>query len=115
MAEYNFTIPQGSDVTLPITLKDEHDAVMNLTGYTVAMQLRRQKNSRTAIDTLTTANGRASVDGTHGKFTLAFPHAVTEGYPATRLVYDIEITSTQNERTRILEGVITVTPEVTRV
>ena len=115
MATYNFTIPQGASLSLPITLKDADDNVINLTGYSVAMQIRKQKTAKDAVDTLTTANSRITLAPVQGKFTLVFPHSVTEDFPSGRLVYDVEITSGDDERTRILEGVITVTPEVTRV
>lgn len=114
-ANYDFTINQGSDVSLPILLKDCAGEAIDLTGYSIAMQIRRFRASETAIDTLESAGDRIEMDATAGKFTLRFPHEITETYPVAKLVYDIEITSGGGEITRVLQGAITVSGEVTRV
>ena len=114
-ATYSFSINQGSDVSLPIILKDCSGNVLDLTGYSVAMQIRKFKSSADAIDTLETSDGRIALEAEAGKFTLSFPHQITETYPVGKLVYDIEIESGGGEITRVLEGTISVSGEVTRV
>jgi hypothetical protein len=42
---YNFCIAQGTDCTVPFVLSDSAGTVINLTGFTAAMQLRVQFNS----------------------------------------------------------------------
>ena len=39
----------------------------------------------------------------------------TRDIPAGRYLYDVEITSPEGERTRVLEGIVTVTPEITKI
>lgn len=112
---YNFTINQGTDVTVPILLTDADDQPIDLSGYSARMQLRTSVYSDTAVDTLTTENERIEIVALEGKLTLSFPNAITEEYPAQTLVYDIEIQSSQNQVTRILSGKISVSAEVTRV
>lgn len=113
-ATYNFELPQGTDLTVPFVLKTK-EGVLDLTGYTAAMQVRQNARSETAIDTLTTENDRIVIDSSEGRVKCVFPHAVTETYPAQSLVYDIEIISPGGLVTRFVEGRINVSAEVTRV
>lgn len=113
-AEYKIKIDQGSDVVIPIVLKDPEGTVLDLTGYTARMQIRPYFASSRVIDELTTENGRCEIDAANGKITLRFPHANTEKYPPSILRYDIEMESSFGEVTRILEGRFVVRPEVTR-
>lgn len=115
MAEYNFKVNQGADLTVPFLLIDASGWGVDLTGYTAAMQVRSLACSTEAIDTLTSENGRLVIEESEGRITAKFPHKITETYPAQTLVYDMEITSADDERTRILQGKIIVSAEVTRV
>ena len=115
MSEYNFKVNQGADLTVPFLLLDETGGAINLSGFTAAMQIRSRVFSKEAIDTLTSENGRLVIDENEGRITAKFPHSITETYPAQALVYDIEITSADNERTRIIQGKVIVSAEVTRV
>ncbi len=112
---YNFTINQGTDCTVPFALSDSTGLNVDLTGFTAAMQLRVQIGSLAAVDTLTTDNGRIEISPEEGKIVCSFPHAQTTKYPVRTLVYDLEITSAGGEVTRVVQGKITVSGEVTRV
>lgn len=115
MAKYDFCINQGTDILLPILLKNSDESSINLTGYKVNMQIRQYKHSDTAIDTLTVQNNRIVLSPEEGKFTLKFPSEKTKDYPAVKAVYDIETVSPEGKVTRILEGTVTISKEVTRV
>lgn len=106
----NFTLDQGSDKTVSFILSDKNGP-LDLTGYSAAMQLRRYAFSEEAIDTLTTCNGRLLLDESAGKVTAKFKHENTEGYPGDT----VELQSPDGEITRVVEGKIKVSPEVTRV
>lgn len=110
----NFTLDQGSDKTVSFVLSDKNGPI-DLTGYSAAMQLRRFAFSEEAIDTLTTCNGRLLLDESAGKVTAKFKHENTEGYPGNTVLYDLELQSPDGEITRVVEGKIKVSPEVTRV
>lgn len=115
MAAVNhFNIDQGADCIIHFSLKDKRGAI-DLTGYSAAMQIRRYTFSQEAVDTLTTCNGRLSIDAEAGRITATFPHDITEKYPPDTMVYDIELESDTGEITRIIEGKVRVSPEVTRV
>lgn len=104
-ATLNITIPQGTDQTFNFTI-----AGYNLTTYTAKLQARTQYGAPTAFVTLT--NG-AGITLSNGAFSWTFTNAQTNGFPLGRWVYDFEITSSAGQITRLIQGNMTVTPQVT--
>lgn len=114
MPAFNFCIGQGTDAWLHFLLTDSSGEI-DLTGFSAAMQLRTSVDSQTAVDTLTTKNGRLTINAEEHKIECFFPHEQTEAYPASTLVYDLEIRSADGFIFRVLSGRIKVKAEVTRV
>ena len=106
---YNFTIEQGTTFSRVLTLQ-ENSSAMNLTGYSVASQMRSTHDSSTVVATFSGSVTNAS----SGQITLSLTNSQTSAIEEAIYVYDVEITSGAGVVTRILEGNITVTPEVTR-
>jgi len=106
--KYNIVAEQGA--TFNLNFRVETDGTpWNLTGYTFAMQVRRSTSSNTTLLSITSATM------TSGGHVSATATATTmSGVPAGRWVYDIELTSSGGQVTRILEGRFIVTPEVTQ-
>ena len=102
-------IDQGSTFSTVVTITDTDGSVVNLTGYTANSQIRKHATSANTQATFTITNG-----GTSGQLTLGLDYANTASLAAGRYVYDVEVTSGANVRSRVLEGIVTVTPEVTR-
>lgn len=111
---YNFTLDQGSDWDLNVVYKDANGDVINLTGYTAAMQLRQNYNSDSAELTLSTSNDGITITGAQGKLLLHATAEQTGALDAGFYVYDLEITS-GGVVTRLIQGQVTVSGEVTRV
>lgn len=109
-AKANIIIDQGTDFSTTITVTDDDGNVTNLTGYTGSGQIRKHYTSSDKTD-LSIAFGSPRTDG---KITLSLGRTVTANLEAGRYVYDVEITSSANTRSRLVEGIATVTPEVTR-
>ena len=89
-------------------LTDSSGTNLNLTGYSAASQIRKthsSSNSTAFTCTLTTANST---------LTLALNNSVTAAMSAGRYVWDAELTDSAGSISRILEGMVTVTPEVTK-
>jgi len=105
----NLVIDQGASFTATIDLTDADDAVFNLTNYTVAAQMRKNYTSSTAT-TFT-----ASQTGVTGKINLSLLPNVTSALEPGRYLYDVEITSAGGVVTRVVEGIVTVTPGMTRI
>ena len=110
MAIYsNLTIDQGSTFKADIDVTDSDGDALNLAGYTVAGQLRKNYSSSTSTDF--TASVTSTINGT---IRISLSATQTNDLKAGRYVYDVEITSSTGEVTRVLEGQVEVTPGVTR-
>jgi hypothetical protein len=106
----NIIIDQGSTFQADIDVTDSAGDALNLTGYTVAGQMRKTYSSTTA----TNFTGQVqSVTG--GTVRISLSATETNALKAGRYVYDTEITKTATgEVTRVIEGQVDVTPGVTR-
>jgi len=105
----NIVIDQGTTFTLSITVSDFTDTPINLTGYTLRSQMRKSYNSNTY-----TAFTVTSDEPTEGEINLSLTATQTSALRYGRYVYDVEIVSSTGEVTRVLEGIVTVNPEVTK-
>ena len=106
---YNFILEQGATFNRILTLK-ENNAVMNLTGYWVAAKLRSTHDSSSVVGTFTCTIS----DAANGKITMAMTNSTSAAIEEGIYVYDLEITSGTGSVTRLMQGEVTVNPEVTR-
>jgi hypothetical protein len=115
MAEnYSFTIDQGADYYLNITYKDSTGAAINLTNYTAAMQFRLSVSNSTAAISLTQASG-ITITGATGNLAIRVTAAQTAALiDSEKYNYDLEITSPSGVVTRLIQGVASVSSQVTR-
>lgn len=103
----NIVIDQGTTFSYTITLENPDGSAKDLSLYTVTAQMRKSFYTSSKVDfTVDT------VDET-GELTISLTATQTQAIKAGRYVYDIEAASS-DETLRLLEGIITVTPEVTR-
>lgn len=108
MAEkFNFTVDQGSTFLKPFNIKDANNDPVDLSGHTANSQMRKTYTSSTSYQF--TANVQSN-----GVIYLSMSANTTGSIPAGRYVYDIETTSNTGIITRVLEGIVTVSPEVTK-
>jgi len=112
MAAYvELYMDQGATFNNVINLADDvTNANINVSGYTVRSQMRRSYYS---------ANATASIvctitDAANGEITMSLAAANTANIKAGRYLFDLETVDTLSNITRVLEGIITVTPEITR-
>jgi hypothetical protein len=110
---YDILIEQGATFSQLVTYKDNGVAV-NLTGYTARMQVRATLEAASALIELTTANSRIALGGAAGTITLTISAADTEALTSGRGVYDLELVSGSGIVTRLLQGVATISRNVTR-
>ena len=110
MAGYaELTIEQNADFTTTITVNDGTGAAQNLTSYTAAAQMRKSYYSSTANNFTVTVSNAAN-----GEITMAMTAANTANLTAGRMLYDLLITSPTSVKTRVVEGIVTILPSVTR-
>ena len=110
---YDITIEQGATFSLVITYKD-NDTPVSLTGYTARMQVRATLESASTLVELTTANNRIALGGAAGTITLTISATDTAALTSGRGVYDLELVSGSGIVTRLLQGVATISRNVTR-
>ena len=104
----------GADYTYGITLKDGNNTAMNLTGCTLASQIRKTQASSDIL-----ASFSATITGaTAGTATLALSATTTSDLPATPAdsywKHDVLLTRADGTKIRILEGDVEVDAAVTR-
>ena len=103
----NLTVDQGANFLYNVYLIDANGTSIDISGYTGNCQIRKTYTS-TTYNTMNVA-----VTGASGLISLTMNSTVTANLTSTRYVYDLELSS-NNVVSRILEGTITVSPQVTR-
>ena len=85
-----------------------------LAGWSARMQIRDDINDDTPLVSLTSAAGDISISQQDARITFTIATAVTEGLDFVEGVYDLELVDPSDEATRVLEGTVTLSKEVTR-
>ena len=110
----NFTIEQGATFELVMTWEIDA-APVDLTGWSARLQARVDFQSTNTILSLTTDPGDGiTLGGAAGTITLDQNDAQTTDLPVGSFVYDLELISGDNIVTRLLQGELIVSAEVTR-
>ena len=111
-ARANLILDKGATFSSDVTVTDTDGTAFDLTGYTAAAKMALgYASTRTRVTLTTTING----DPTTGIITISLTADQTKTLEApARYVYDVEITKTSDSTvTRVIEGIITVSPDVT--
>lgn len=103
-------LEQGATFNTSIALDDIGGVAFNLSTYTASSQMRKSYYSSTAAATFTVSTGNPS----QGIITLSLDSANTANIIPGRYVYDVYI-SDANTRVRVLEGIVNVSPQVTKL
>lgn len=112
MAAYvELYMDQGASFENTLTITDDiTNAAANLTGYTISSQMRRSYYSANATANITCT----IVNAATGNVKMSLAAANTANIKAGRYLFDVETIDPNNFVVRILEGIITVTPGITR-
>jgi len=100
-------LDQGTTFETTIDLKDQNGDSLDVTGMTAASQMRRAPTSMNAVSFSTSLS--------NGALVLSLTPAQTANINAGRYVYDVTLTDNAGNITRLIEGIATVTPSVTKV
>lgn len=106
----NAFIDGGANYSNIITVASSTGAPLDLSGYTVKSQMRKSYSSSTAYNFTTSV-----YQALQGKVRLEMTAEQTGAIPPGRYLYDVEITSPSGNKTRVVEGIVTVTPEITQI
>lgn len=103
----NITLDQGATFSTSFLFQDTNGDPIDYSTYTANSQMRKSYSSSTAYDFTV-----AMVS--NGQVTLSMTANTTNSITAGRYVYDVEVQSPAGSRIRLVEGIVTVTPQVTR-
>lgn len=106
----NIFIDQGANYSNIITVTGTSGTALDLTGYTVASQMRKSYASSTAFSLNPTI-----YNAVNGQVRMTLTAVQSEAITPGRYLYDLEITSSGGVKTRVVEGVATVTPQITQI
>ena len=105
----NLLFEKGTDFDATFNIQNEDSTTpLNLTGYTAEAKMKRSYYSSSSTDFTVTF-----VDRYNGVLQIGLPNATTSTLDPRRYVYDIVLTSPQSVKTRVIEGIVEVTPGVT--
>ena len=112
---YNMTIEQGSTFKLALYWKNSANQVVPLTNYTAKMQIRASTGaSVTLLELSSSDSDQIQINGNQGAINLTIGYAQTQNLPPSVAVYDLEVTSPEGVRTKLLKGRCRIEGEVTR-
>lgn len=120
-SDLNLTLYQGASLQQTWSwrygLDEESAEPVDLTSATARAQVRRTRASRDVLLDMTTAGGEITLSAI-GEITLHVPGAVTAALPTLPVgmpaFWDLEIVWPDGDICRLLQGRVTISPEVTR-
>jgi hypothetical protein len=112
MAAYvELFVDQGTNFNNVINLTDDITNLnVNVQGYTVISQMKRSYYSANASANITCSITNAL----NGEITMTMGANTTANIKAGRYLFDMRITDREGVVSRVLEGIITVTPRISR-
>ena len=108
-AYQNLLLEQGTTFLVTIVLDDIYGDNYNLTNFSATSQMRKSYYSSNGMVTFST-----SIDVPTATISLSLPANTTSNLIPGRYVYDTKITDNSGNVVRVLEGIIDVSPSVSR-
>ena len=111
MASYlELSCDQGSDFSINLDLTNDDGSTINVTSYTFNSSIRKSYYSAnvTANINITVANASS------GNVVLSMNAATTSNIKAGRYLYDVKMVRSDSTIVRVIEGIITVSPQITQ-
>lgn len=106
----DFIIDQGTDFSTTLDLIADDGTPVNVAGFVFNGQIRKSYTSANATANLTIT----TTDPANGNTVISMTAANTANIPFGRYVYDVTAKDSANVTSRLVEGIITITPRVTR-
>ncbi len=109
----NWEIDQNTTFTFTIEYKDENDAPIDLTDCSAKLQVRDTKGGSKLAFSLTSPAGGIIIDEPNGRLTIKMTPTQTNKLFYPKSSYDIMLTDSNLNKTKLLEGFITLSRSVT--
>jgi hypothetical protein len=112
MAEYvELYMDQGVDFSTTIAINDDDSNLpQNTVGYIVTSKLKKSLLSANASETFVCTIS----DGANGEILMEMASANTANLKPGRYFFDVKVIDTSNLTSRLIEGIIVVTPGITK-
>jgi hypothetical protein len=111
--KHDIYIEQGATWSLPLIWQTAEGVPIDVTGYTARMHIRKKLADDEFEAELTTENGSIAIGGADGAITLSLTAEQTTAIDIKGGVYDLEMVK-DAVVTRLLEGTVIISLEVTR-
>jgi hypothetical protein len=101
---------QGTDFSFTMDITNDDGTAVNVANYTFTSSIRKSYYSsrvtaNMTVNVLSTANGNLAI---------SMNSATTSNIKAGRYLYDVKMKNASNTVTRVVEGIITVYPQITK-
>jgi hypothetical protein len=111
MAQFvELDIDQGTDFNFDLDLTNDDGTAINVTNYTFSSSIRKSYYSSGVAANLSVTIHNAA----NGNVVLSLNSATTSNIKSGRYLFDVKQKDSANLTTRLVEGVITVLPQVTK-
>ena len=101
---------QGTDFNFTLDLTNDDGSAINVTNYQITSSIRKSYYSSSV-----TANLNVNIlSAANGNVALSMNSATTSKIKAGRYLYDVKMKDSSNTTFRVIEGIITVYPQITK-
>lgn len=101
---------QGTDFSYQLDLSNDDGTALNVANYTFTSSIRKSYYSSSV-----TANMTVSiVSAANGNVLISMNSSTTSNIVAGRYLYDVKMRDNTNTVFRVIEGIITVYPQITK-
>lgn len=101
---------QGTDFSYALDLSNDDNTPINLTGYTFTSSIRKSYYSSGVTANLTVT----VISAAGGNVQISMNAATTANIKAGRYLYDVKMINGSSVTSRVIEGIITVYPQITK-
>lgn len=110
------TLYAFASFSLPLQWTDNTGAPIDLTGYKVRMQIRERVSSSTPVLSIDNGllGGIAITDAVNGKIQIDVTDEQTGAITIKSGFYDVVVENPSGDAVRLIQGVVTIVPGVTR-
>jgi hypothetical protein len=108
--KYDFLIEQGSDWKWDL----EFPSSLSLIDTTCRMKIKNSKTDSTSILSMATTDTTPYLSVVGQLLSCSVPHTVTSSFTFSTALYDLELLDSTNTVTRVMEGEVSLSTEVTK-
>jgi hypothetical protein len=101
---------QGTDFSYSLDLSEDDNSPINIADYTFSSSIRKSYYSSSVTANLTVT----ILDSANGNVQISMNSATTANIKAGRYLYDVKMKDDNNVTSRVIEGIITIYPQITK-